>query len=44
MNDTLDLPPIEPPTMPVAAQPAAPEPGPEWWAKVRAAGMALKGA
>ena len=27
MNDTLDLPPIEAPAMPVATQPAAPEPG-----------------
>ena len=27
MNDTLDLPPIESPAMPVATQPAAPEPG-----------------
>ena len=27
MNDTLDLPPIESPALPVATQPAAPEPG-----------------
>ena len=47
MNDTLDLPPIEAPAMPVATQPAAPEPGTlkareEEAARLEALGLARK--